>query len=211
VSIKVKLISAALLILASNLTVYLLTLAPTVGFIDSGELAVVCKSLGIAHPTGYPLYILLGRLFCLLPLNGTIFRLNLMSLVFTCFANTILFFTLLTLGQRFSKKKDGFSNIRIWSAFLACLMFSFTPTLWSQATSNEVYSLNVLFYSLILLLVLLWRNCPKISKAERILCLLVFAYGLSFGNHMSTILLLPALFFILVSTSFFPSDHPKIP
>ena len=198
-SYKVKLFSAVLLIFVFNLIIYLLTLSPTVQFIDSGELAVVCKSLGIAHPTGYPLYTLLGRLFCLLPFADTIFRVSFMSLLFTCLANVILFFTLLAIGQNFTKRKKGTFSIKIWSAFLACLIFSFTPTLWSQASSNEVYSLNVLLYSLILLLVLLWQNSRKESVRERILYLLTFVYGLSFGNHMSTILLLPALFFILVT------------
>jgi len=187
--------------------VYFRTSAPAVQFIDSGELAVVCKSLGIAHPTGYPLYTLLGRLFSLLPLEDTIFRVNLMSLLFTCVANIILFFILLAIGQNLSKRKEGRYSIVVWSAgskfgsaFVATLIFSFTPTLWSQATSNEVYSLNVLFYTLIILLVLLWRNSRKEPVAERILYLVAFVYGLSFGNHMSTILLLPALFFIQVTT-----------
>ena len=160
---------------------------------------MVCQSLGIAHPTGYPLYTLLGRLFCLLPLKDTIFRVNLMSLLFTCVANIILFFILLSMGRSFSKRKEGSYNIVIWSSFVAGLIFSFTPTLWSQATSNEVYSLNVLFYTLIILLVLLWRSNWKKPVGERILYLLAFIYGLSFGNHMSTILLLPALFFIQVT------------
>ena len=168
---------------------------------------MVCKSLGIAHPTGYPLYTLLGRLFCLLPFADTIFRVSFMSLLFTCFANIILFFILLAIGQNFSKRKEGSYNIVIWSAgsqfgsaFVATLIFSFTPTLWSQATSNEVYSLNVLLYSLILLLTLIWRNSWKEPAGERILYLIAFVYGLSFGNHMSTILLLPAIFFILMTT-----------
>ena len=200
-SFKVKLFSAVLLIFVFNLTIYLLlTLSPTVQFIDSGELAVVCKSLGLAHPTGYPLYTLLGRLFCLLPLKDTIFRVSFMSLFFTCVANIILFFILLIVGQNLSKRKKESSSIEIWSAFIACLIFSFIPTLWSCANSNEVYSLNVLLYSLVLLLILIWRNSRKGSVGERIFCLVAFVYGLSFGNHMSTILLLPAIFFILIIT-----------
>lgn len=202
-----KVVFACAFLLLFDFIVYFHTQAPTVQFIDSGELAVVCKSLGIAHPTGYPLYTLLGRLFCLLPFADTIFRVSFMSLLFTCFANIILFFILLAIGQNFSKRKEGSLSIAIWSAgsqfgsaFVATLIFSFTPTLWSQATSNEVYSLNVLLYSLILLLTLIWRNSWKEPAGERILYLIAFVYGLSFGNHMSTILLLPAIFFILMTT-----------
>ncbi|MCK4656993.1 MAG: DUF2723 domain-containing protein, partial [candidate division Zixibacteria bacterium] len=48
-----------------NLLWLLRTSANFVGFVDSGELAVACFSLGIAHPTGYSLYTLLGRVFTL--------------------------------------------------------------------------------------------------------------------------------------------------
>lgn len=197
---RIRIISAALLIFAINLIVYLFTLSPTVQFIDSGELAVVCKTLGIAHPTGYPLYTLLGRLFSLLPLKDIIFRVNLMSLVFICVSNLMLFFIFLTLNRSLERKKENPSRIEIWSAFLTSLIFSFTPTLWSQAISNEVYALNVLLFDLILLLVLTWRNRRMEPGGERTLCLLIFIYALSFGNHMSTVLVLPALLFILIIT-----------
>ncbi len=199
-SFQRKVVFAYAFLFLFDFIVYSLTFAPTVQFIDSGELAVVCKGLGIAHPTGYPLYTLLGRLFSFLPLKDIIFRVSFMSLLSICVTNIVLFFILLAIGQNLSKRKGELSTTGIWSAFLATLIFSFTPTLWSCATSNEVYSLNVLFYTLIILLVLLWRNSRKESVGERIFFLLIFVYALSFGNHMSTILLLPAIFFILIST-----------
>ncbi len=208
--VRAKLFSAVFLILICNLIIYLSTLSPTVGFIDSGELAVVCAKLGIGHPTGYPIYTILGRVFTLLPLKDVIFRVNLMSLFFVMFSNLALFFVILMIIEPSSKKEKGkfFQNSYpgVWAAFLATLTFSFTPTLWSQATSNEVYSLNVLFYNLIIVLLLLWRSNLGKSQGdgdpsgERIFFLLVFLYALSFGNHMSTILLFPALVFFTVAT-----------
>jgi len=210
---RAKLFSSALLILVLNLTVYLSTLSPTVQFIDSGELAVVCAKLGIAHPTGYPIYNLLGRIFCLLPVKDIIFRVNLMSLFFVCFSNLILFFIILEVIEPTFPKKEGEdfkkSYWKIWAAFLACLIFSFTPTLWSQAISNEVYSLNILFYNLIIILLLLWRSNLGRPGSKRFFFLLIFLYGLSFGNHMSTILLLPALIFFIMATWGWLTFDPK--
>jgi hypothetical protein len=187
------------LLLVINFIIYLSTLAPAVGFIDSGELAVVCQTLGIAHPTGYPLYAILGRLFCLFPVGDTFFRVGLMSLVFTCAGNLVLFFILLTVPTSPARRKHKSADPRLWSAIVASLTFSFTPTLWSQATSNEVYSLNLLLFAVIILLVAIWQGAGDRSKAERILYLLSFLYALSFGNHMSAVLLLPAILFILVA------------
>jgi hypothetical protein len=190
---------ACAFLLLIDLIVYFLTRAPVVQFIDSGELALVCQTLGIAHPTGYPLYTLLGRLFCLIPFEDTVFRVGLMSLVFVCLANLALFFILLSILEGFSKREKMHSGIRIWSALIACLTFSLTPTLWSQATSNEVYSLSVLFYGLIILLILRWRRKSRELRGQRIFYLLVFVYALSFGNHMSTVLLLPGILFLAAS------------
>ena len=58
--------------------VYVTTLAPGLYFIDTGELAAVCVKLGIAHPTVYPLFTILGSIFSKLPLGDYIYRLNIM-------------------------------------------------------------------------------------------------------------------------------------
>jgi len=187
-----KVAFAGILLLLSDFVIYLYTQAPAVQFIDSGELAVVCKTLGIAHPTGYPLYTLIGRLFTLLPVNDVIFRVNLFSLLSVCLTNLILFFIILKLTQERS-------NLSIWTAFLTGLLFSFTPTLWDQATSNEVYGLNILCYVLVIYLILIWRERFQQRRKSNIQFLLVFVYGISFGNHMMIVLLLPALVFILLS------------
>src|SRR4051812_3806729 len=64
--------------------VYLQTMAPSVGFIDDGELATVCSTLGIAHPTGYPLFTLIGWVCSHLPIASTVIaRLNIMAAIFT--------------------------------------------------------------------------------------------------------------------------------
>jgi len=205
-------IIASISIIAIPGLVYFSTQAPTVLLIDSGELAVTCYTLGIAHPTGYPLYTLLGRIFCLLPIKDIIFRVNFLSSVIVSFSNLFLFLTFLILGEKILKKQND-AHI-IWGSLVGALIFAFTPTLWSQATSNEVYALNIFFCSLIIFLVLKWQNHPTLqlhsgsalSKVEvpkknpKLLYLLVFLYGLSFGNHMSTVLLFPALIFIILKT-----------
>jgi hypothetical protein len=65
--------------------IYLVTLSPSVDFIDSGELSTVVATLGIAHPTGYPLYTILGHLFTALPLHSIAWRTNLFSAMWSSF------------------------------------------------------------------------------------------------------------------------------
>src|SRR5574341_497983 len=154
-------------IILLSLVIYLKTLSPTVSFIDSGELAVVCQTLGIAHPTGYPLYTLLGRIFTFLPLKDTIFRVNLFSLICVVFTNLFLFLTLSLLSERFvrTSPKIFYITIKFLIPFIATLLFAFTPILWSQATTNEVYALHIFLMTLLIYLMLLWwQNSVKNEK-----------------------------------------------
>ena len=81
---------------AGSFLVYLGTLAPSVAtiFDDSLEFQLVCYQPGIAHPTGYPLYTLLGKLFTFLPLGNVAYRINLMSAFFASLTIALLYSTL---------------------------------------------------------------------------------------------------------------------
>lgn len=184
--------------------VYYNTLAPTVNFIDSGELAAVGSTLGIAHPTGYPLFTLLGYLFSKLPLNWLIIKkLNLMSATFSSLG-IFLFYHFLTL--LITKLPNKNKIVKESYVYVVCatsaLILGFSKTYWSQSTSIEVYSLHIFFISLILyysLRIILSSNGNEgMSQFNlRIFLMLFFVLGLSFSNHMTTILLLPGVMYLI--------------
>ncbi|MDP2208286.1 MAG: DUF2723 domain-containing protein [Bacteroidota bacterium] len=185
--------------------VYVNTLAPSVNFIDSGELATVAATLGIAHPTGYPLFTLVGWLFSHLPIGASvIYKLNLMSAVL-CSVGIFFFFRFLVLllEDLVERKLKNISQLQLDSqkfklvyvpAVSASLVLAFSQTFWSQAVSIEVYSLHILFLSTILYYFYkAIRNYFAASKEWFVFALLV---GMSFTNHMTTILLAPALLYM---------------
>jgi len=195
---KKKIIYPLIVLLFSGL-VYLKTLSPTVSFIDSGELATVCYTLGIAHPTGYPVYTLIGRLFTLLPLGSPLQNLNLLSLFFISFSNLFLFLVLNTIFELLFPELQ--KSWRSYISLLSTLIFSFSPTLWSQATSNEVYALNSLLNAILFYLILSQLNLKsrgKLAQSDKYLYLFFFLYGLCFGNHLSTVLLFPGFIFLFL-------------
>lgn len=160
-------------------SVYLSTLSPTIGFIDSGELTAVSHGLGIAHPTGYPVYTLLGRLFTLIPVGEVAWRLNLSSAVYAALSAALLSLAFLTFG-------DPVGGTAV------PLLFAFSSTLWSQATQAEVYSLTVLLSTILL--------CLAVSRgpAGRGILLLSFAVGVALTNHMSVLALaVPTVIYLL--------------
>lgn len=170
------------------IVVYGLTLCRTVSFVDAGELCVTSHTLGIAHPTGYPLYVVLGRLFSLLPLGSIIARTNWMSAFFAALSVLFLYLTIF----RVLNKKDDRRLRNSMLAFFCASSFGYTTILWSQAVITEVYSLTAFFAS-----VLLYLAFSEFDKAP-----LLFAYlfGLSLTNHMSVIFLaVPCGIYLLVS------------
>ena len=170
--------------------VYLQTLAPTIGFIDSGELATVASTLGIAHPTGYPLFTLLGKVFSLVPFSSEeIVRLNVMSALFTSSAAVVFFFLMLELLKRDNKKP---SAQEIAASIFASFTLAFSQTFWSQGVSVEVYSLHVL---LILLTTLFFVQAINSDQSSRWF-LFAYTFGLSFTNHLTSILLAPSFLFL---------------
>lgn len=201
-----RIVAAAAGIVA--LAVYLYTMTPGVTFIDSGELATVATTLGIAHPTGYPLFTLLGWLFSKFPVAAEpIVRLNVMAALF-CAVGVFLFvrvmdFILQTMSRRRDKAGEGKGEglLRLSAAAGAGLLLAFSETFWSQALAIEVYSLHLALVMAVLLS-FVRASFPEREEghAEHWWLLFAFLLGLSFANHMTTILLAPGLLYLYFST-----------
>ena len=167
------------------LLVYILTLAPTVYFGDSGELTAAAYNLGIAHPPGYPLYLLLGKLFMLLvPIGDMAMRLNLLSAFFASLVTVMIYLInrVLTHGRLIS----------VLVSFTAAFSFTF----WSQAVAAEVYTFAALFFCTLIFFTLLWLKTRK----ELWLLLLALTAGLALTHHVIIAVFYPVFFiFILLN------------
>ncbi len=168
-----------------TLLVYISTLAPTVYFGDSGELTAAAYNLGIAHPPGYPLYLLLGKLFMLvIPIGDMAMRMNLLSAFFASLAAVLIYLInrVLTHGRLIS--------------VLVSLTAAFAFTFWSQAVVAEVYTLAALFFCTLIFLTLLWLKTRK----QHWLLLLALTAGLALTHHVIIAVFYPVFFiFILLN------------
>jgi len=159
-----------------------------VEFIDSGELAVNCALLGIPHPTGYPLYTLLGRLAVILLPGEVILRCNLLSLIITSISVCLLYMLIMKVLPNSLLKKPTAASISLFMAF--------TPVWWSQGTANEVYCATLLADLLAILFFIGYLN----KRKNRYLIAGFYIWGLSFGSHMGTVFLLPAIIYMIYTT-----------
>ena len=178
---------SALVVGASALIIYLSTLAPGLSWAnhgaDGGDLITAAATAGVAHPSGYPTYLLLVRLFLAVPLGSLAFRANLFSAV--CAALAAAMTTLLVNQCSAAPRRFALAG-----GLVAGFAFALSPVLWSQAVIAEVYALHVLLISLILLsLPLSGRpTAPGHSGQDYVAGAL---FGLALGNHLTTALLFP--------------------
>jgi hypothetical protein len=182
--------SAAFVFLVA-LLVYFWTLAPTVTLVDSGELIVAARFLGVAHPPGFPLYVMLAHLASLVPIGNVAQRINFASALFAALACAMLTLVVAEViatasyvaevrrrsrkaarkGRKLSSQQIGFAGgnssslLTIAPAIGAGLLLAFSRTLWSYATIAEVYALNAFLILTILFLMLHWRR--RILEDER--------------------------------------------
>jgi hypothetical protein len=171
------------------LSLYLLTLAPGVVGGDAGEHQFVAPLLGIPHATGYPLYVLLGKLWTLIiPLGSLAWRMNFLSAVGGSLAAATTTLIVFRLTKYTPHPWPG--------ALVAGLTLSFGLTLWQWSIIAGVRSINVLFFSLLTLLAINWQQQLQqgdTQAAERTLRWLALTLGLSLTHHRTTIFYLPSL------------------
>jgi len=182
----------ALSLALGALLLYVKTTAPTLLMADPAEFQLACNILGVVHPTGYPLYVIVGWLWAhLLPLGDAAYRINLLSGLFAAGAVGLTYpLALKVLHAALPGRPE--TQMRT-AAILATLTLAVSRTFWSQALRAEVYALNSLFVVVVLLLLLLWSE----SRSPRTLQLAALVYGLSLTHHRTMIFFLPpALLFV---------------
>jgi hypothetical protein len=144
-----------------TLFLYINTMSPTVPpYRDSGELITVIDTLGVAHPPGYPLYTILGKLFSFLPVGSVAFRINLFSSV--CVALTVIFLIMTILELNRSLFRNMMKSHRIIPAVSAGLLFGFSYLFWYLYIVAEMYTLDSMFITLLLFLLI----CLTVSSRK---------------------------------------------
>lgn len=193
---------------------YAFTFARTVTLVDSGELILACKELGVAHPPGFPLYTLAGHLFTLFPVGSVAARVAFFSAFFAAVSAALVTVLAVFAGSSISGAEDRGSERPFDPASLGPrlapvavgLTFAFSVTLWFYASVAEVYTIHIALMAAVLCLMFAWRR-RILDPAARLpptvpLMAAAFLFGLALGVHHVTILLtLPALAVFVLATS----------
>lgn len=177
--------------------IYTFTLCPTVYWEDSAAFCAVHSLLGIPHSPGFPVYVVLGRLFTLLPVPGSALGSNLMSAFWGGLALALLYLLATEIFSRAKSRQSLFWFTSATSVFL----FAFSTSFWLQNIRAEVYTLNILFTLLLMFLLTKWSNLKESASGLKILLLFSFILGLSLTNHPLLIITLLPAFLVFVCSS----------
>lgn len=166
---------------AVTLVIYWCTLAPGLLQDDSAEMQTLAVTLGYAHPTGYPVYLLTAKLAAMVPLGEAAYRVNLFSAAMGALAAGLVYL----LGRLLCGGR--------WTAAAGAVALAVSPTLWSQAIVAEVYTSGVVCTVGVLLWLELWRQRGRLGWLFAAGCL----GGVSLGVHATVSLMAPAAVLLL--------------
>ena len=172
------------------LALYVLTLAPTTAMWDASEYITAAYTLGIPHPPGNPLFVLLGRVATLFPAGSVAVRVNMLAAICSAFSAAIWFLV----AERVLMAWTTVRWTRILAAVTAAVLGATAFTVWNQSVVNEkVYTVSLAFFAIVSWLTVRWCDDPDGRVADRLLVMVAYLMGLGYTNHPAGLLVGPAV------------------
>jgi len=180
------------------LVLYVLTLAPTAQFWDTPEYIAAAYVLGIPHPPGNPLFVILAHTWGLIPwLHGYAARINLMSAVMSACSAGFWFL----IAERFLRPVVPARWPRRLAALAGAVTAATAFTVWNQSVVNEkVYTVSLFSMALVFWLVVRWGDESAGSLRDHHLLLIVYLLALTATNHLMGLLVIPAVLVYVLYT-----------
>jgi hypothetical protein len=172
---------------------YVLTLGPTTAFWDTSEYVATAYILGLPHPPGNPLFVILGRTWLTLTAWTGLevaTRINLLSATMSAGAAVFWFLAVVRIWAHFAEQRA----VALAAGFISVLVGATAYTVWAQSTVNEkVYTVSLFFVALITYLAMLWEDNSENYRGARLVLLVCFLLALGSTNHQMSLMPIPAL------------------
>jgi hypothetical protein len=190
---------------------FLLTVQPSVSFWDCGEFIASSYSLQVPHPPGAPLFLILGRLFSMIPFGANIaFRVNMISVIASAFSTLFLYLIIVKLIENY-RGKESVNLLEVIttyiSAAIGALAFSFSDTFWFNGVEAEVYASSTFIFSFIIWLIMLWNERADDKNNEKYLFMIAYLVGLSTGVHLMSVLAIVPVVMVIVFRKYVQDDE----
>ncbi len=175
---------------------YIVTLAPTTSMWDTSEYIAAAYVLGIPHPPGNPFFVLIGRVFSILPIAPTVaMRINVLAALSSAVSAAFWFLVTERVLVGWMPRRWQ----RIVGGSLTVLIGATAFTVWNQSVVNEkVYTVSLLGVAVICWLTVRWCDDPEKPGADRLVVLVAYLLGLGYANHIAGMLAAPAVVFAVI-------------
>lgn len=179
-----------------------LTVQPSVSFWDCGEFIAAGHYLQVPHPPGAPFFLLLGRLFSMIPFVENIaLRFNYISVLSSAFSVLFLYLIAVKLIENYRGKtpKNLMDALATYiSAAIGALSFSFSDTFWFSGVEAEVYAASTFLFAAITYLMMRWQERADNKDNEKYILLIAYLIGLSTGVHLMSVLAIISVVMIVM-------------
>ncbi len=185
-------IAVALFLLTE--AIYLMTMAPTLSFWDCGEFIATAYTLGVPHPPGAPLFLLIGRVFSMIPffedIGARVNFLSTLSASGTIVLTYLIVFRLIVLYRKSAPLSwSVVEKITAYGGSAAgALALAFSDSFWFNAVEAEVYAPSLFFTALVVWFLLRWYEDGPKEGNDRWLMAAMYVIGLSIGVHLLSLL-----------------------
>src|SRR5690554_5703888 len=185
------------------LTVYILTLEPTLSFWDSGEYIATSAKLEVGHPPGAPLFQMIGAFVAMFASSSenVAYKVNMVSALSSAFAVLFMFWSSTNILMKVVRiNTENITNNTaiavLGSSFIGALTFTFSDTFWFSAVETEVYAMATFMLALLLWLGLRWIDAIDELVGNKWLLLIALFIGMSFGLHFMALLAIPSIVYL---------------
>lgn len=195
-----KIIAAAVFFIA--LFVFYSTAQASVSFWDCGEFIASSVLLQVPHPPGTPFFLILGRLFSMIPFGEDLaFRVNMISVISSAFTVLFVYLIIVKLIKLFYKEESKGLVDQLgtyMAAATGALSLAFADTFWFNAVEAEVYALSTFFIGIVTWLVMIWNEKADEPDSNKYLILIAYLIGISTGVHLLAVLASVSIMMVVV-------------
>lgn len=186
-------------------SVYTQTMESTASLWDCGEFISSAYKQLVVHPPGAAMFLMIGRMFTFLAGGDpalVALSMNFMSALCSGFVILFLFWTTTHMARRIltGYRSDDLTTtqtaIIIGSGLVAALTGTFADSIWFSAVEGEVYSMSLMFTSIVFWSILKWEEHADEDYADRWLLFIAFMVGISIFVHWLNLLCIPAMTFV---------------
>jgi hypothetical protein len=184
-----------LIVFVAVFLVYLYTMPPTLSFWDCGEYIACAHSLGVPHPPGCPLHVLIRKVFTLIPFGREIgFRANMLSIVGGALSAAFLWLIVVEIINKIRKIETREDKVLAWVGGTAgAIIAAFSYTCWWNAVESEGYGISATILILCLWLTLKWEENIHSKEHKKYLILIAYLVALASGIHLTPLLAVPGI------------------